>query len=77
MCCQLRIIGWAASCFQAFLVATGLDYVARLTSEAVPHQAAVFYLTTRRTHFISSLIASWLSKIEQTQAQSGSETIWN
>ncbi len=27
----------------------------------------------RKTHFISSLIASWGSKTEQTQAQSGSE----
>ncbi len=38
-----------------------------------PHRSAVVFQTIRRTQFISSLIASWGSKTEQTSAQSGSE----
>ncbi len=38
-----------------------------------PQQAAIYFPTTCRTQFNSSLIESWGSKTEQPHAQSGSE----
>ncbi len=61
----------------------GLTLSARCTKQTLlsarvfrcPHRAAVFFPNTRKTHLNSSLIESWGSDTEQSQAWSGSQPI--